>query len=84
MKLNLLVRGSTDGFSGQKRNEKSNFKGRTVTLVRSTTEKIFGGYTDLDWDEKHYWKIGAKNIFLFSFIDEKTVLKFKCMNADVE
>ena len=61
------MRGSTDDFSRQKGNYKSNFKDRTVTLVRSTTGRIFGGYTDLDWDGKDDWKIGAKNSFFIFF-----------------
>ena len=78
------MKGWIDAFNGWKSKEKSNFKGRTVTLVRSTTGRKFGGYTDLDWDGKDDWKIGAKNSFLFSFIDEETVVKCKCLNADVE
>jgi hypothetical protein len=43
-------------------------KGKTITVVKDTDGKVFGGYTDLDFDGSGNWKSdGQKNSFLFAF-----------------
>jgi hypothetical protein len=43
------MRGSVDGFNGQTFLNKCSNKGKTIVLIRDTKNKIFGGYTDLNW-----------------------------------
>jgi hypothetical protein len=44
--LSLLYRGSRDGFRGADFHAKCDDKGATVTIVKSTEGRIFGGYSD--------------------------------------
>ena len=42
-------------------------KGPTLTLVKTTKNKIFGGFTPLNWDNSSYIKIDESNqTFIFS------------------
>ena len=74
------MRGSVDGFKGQTFLDKCSKKGKTVTIVKDTTGKVFGGYTDIVFDGSSSWKCdGQKNSFLFAFLDNK-IIKCKCIN----
>ena len=44
------MRGSVDGFKGETFLEKCCFKGKTISIIKSTDGRVFGGYTDLDFD----------------------------------
>jgi len=48
-KLNLLYRGSRDGYAFDKTHSKIDVKGPTLTIVKSDTYNIFGGYTPISW-----------------------------------
>lgn len=79
------MRGSCDGFKGQTFLDKCSKKGKTVILIKDTNNKIFGGYTDLDWGVKEEWICnGNKNSFLFSFNIDKRIVKCKCLNNSHE
>ena len=42
-------------------------KGSTLILVKTTKNKIFGGFTPLNWDNSSYTKIDESNqTFIFS------------------
>ena len=73
------MRGSVDGFKGSVFMNKCLNKGKTVSIVKSTEGKIFGGYTDLNLNGSGSWLNGNKNSFLFAFIDNKAI-KSKCIN----
>ena len=47
--VKLIYRGSEDGFKAQKFHDKCDKKGSTLCLVRTDTDKIFGGFTNIDW-----------------------------------
>ena len=49
-KINLLYRGSRDGFLASDFHEKCNYKGETFAIIKSTKGYIFGGYTKINWD----------------------------------
>jgi hypothetical protein len=55
--INLLLRGSIDGYKSQQFKEKCGDKGATLTLVQSKEMKIFGGFTDLQWSKQSGSKI---------------------------
>ena len=73
------MRGSVDGFKGTVFMDKCKNKGKTVTIVKSTDGKVFGCYTDLDFNGSGCWVNGNKNSFLFAYLDKKFI-KSKCLN----
>lgn len=48
--INLLYRGSRDGFGSRTFHEKCNYKGETFSIIKTTKGYIFGGYTKINWD----------------------------------
>ena len=49
-------------------------KGKTVTIVKDTTGRIFGGYSDVELDGSNTWlSKGEKKSFLFAFINDKII-----------
>jgi len=51
----LLLRGSIDGFKSSTFLNKCKGKGKTVTIVKDTTGRIFGGYLDMELDGLGTW-----------------------------
>jgi hypothetical protein len=51
-RLQLLYRGSRDGFGAAAFHEQCNGHPNTVTLILSTNDCIFGGYTPLVWGSR--------------------------------
>lgn len=55
--LQLLMRGSRDGFEADKFHELCDGKGPTLAVVESANGKAFGGYTSISWsshDSKYF------------------------------
>jgi len=51
-RLDLLYKGSRDGFTSQKFHEKCDSKSPTVSFIKSQTYgQIFGGYTEQTWNQ---------------------------------
>lgn len=50
------MRGSRDGFKGRTFLEKCCNKEKTVTIVKDTNGKVYGGYTDLVFDGSQQYK----------------------------
>ena len=61
----LLFRAARDGFSVSKFHQKCNGQDNTVTIVKTTNDYIFGGYTSVSWDSSSSYKYD-QNAFLFS------------------
>jgi hypothetical protein len=53
--LQLLYRGSRDGFEASAFHRLCDGHRNTVTLILSTTDCIFGGYTPLAWSSRPEW-----------------------------
>lgn len=51
-RITLLFKASKDGDSGSTFHQKCDGKPFTVTLVKTTTNKRFGGFTTLCWNQK--------------------------------
>jgi hypothetical protein len=51
----LLYRGSRDGFQASAFPSRCDGHGNTVTLILSTNNCIFGGYTPLAWSSRNEW-----------------------------
>jgi hypothetical protein len=62
----LLYRGSRDGWNANHFHGKCNYKGATVTIVKTSDGYVFGGYNDQSWDGNNgNWK-SSNEAFLFS------------------
>jgi len=61
----LLFRGSRDGFAASAFHLKCDNAGPTVTVIKSTTGRVFGGYTTKSWGGASSW-ITDSSAFLFS------------------
>ena len=46
----LIYRGSEDGFTAAVFHSKCDQKGPTLIIIKSEFGKIFGGFTDIDWN----------------------------------
>jgi hypothetical protein len=65
--IRLLYRGSRDGFSAIAFHRRCDFQGPTLTLIRSSTGAVFGGYSAVDWDSKSEHKLDdTRTSFLFT------------------
>jgi hypothetical protein len=64
--LELLWRGSRDGFDGPKFHSKCDGKPNTLTVIKATTGYIFGGYTSVAWSSINAFKLD-NTAFLYSF-----------------
>jgi hypothetical protein len=53
--LQLLYRGSRDGFEASAFHRLCDGHRNTVTLISSTNDCIFGGYTPLPWSSRNEW-----------------------------
>eukprot|EP00347_Sterkiella_histriomuscorum_P020535 403337433 len=67
--LELLYRGSRDGFLSDTFHQFCDYQGPTLTLIKSDHNKIFGGYASLSWSSKDKWQ-HDNNAFLFSLTNQ--------------
>jgi len=63
-KLDLLYRGSRDGFGVSDFHTKCDNKGATVTVIKDIGGYLFGGFTDMPWMSEDGW-ISTNKAFLF-------------------
>ncbi|KAJ5068564.1 btb/poz domain-containing protein [Anaeramoeba ignava] len=78
-KMKLGFSATRDGFSSQKWHEKSDNKGKTLVIIKTTQNYIFGGFTKVGFtlkgkeeDRKYYdgW-INDSDAFIFSLRNDK-------------
>jgi len=69
-KFTLLWRGTRDGFEASTFHAICDGKPNTLTVVKTTTGWIFGGYTSLPWSSSQGYKPDSK-AFLFSLKNPK-------------
>ena len=55
-----------------------------ICVVKDTKGKIFGGYTDINFDKSNKYKLGQKNSFIYIFKDDKTISKSYCTDYNSE
>lgn len=79
-KWKIIYRASRDGFGASDFHSRCDSFKSTLTIIKSTSGHIFGGYTDQDWSGKSF-KVDP-NAFIFSLInkDKKPIL-LKCLNG---
>lgn len=67
-RLELLYRGSRDGFGATKFHNKCDYHSRTITIIKTTKEFVFGGYASVNWSSNGgYTK--DPDAFLFSLVN---------------
>ena len=69
-KLSLLYRASEHNFSASKFHKICDGKGPTLTIIRSTSKTLFGGYASKSWFSGNRYET-ASDSFLFS-LDKET------------
>ena len=67
LKLKLLYRASIDGDTSQIFHSKCDGYSHTISIFRTSDDKIFGGYTDIQWDN-HSLEKKAKTFFCLVLI----------------
>jgi len=80
VKFKLIYRGSRDGFTSDVFHKKCDAFKPTLTIVQSSIkDKIFGGFTDLDWTISGNSYKPTEGAFLFSLTEkDKYDLKSGC------
>lgn len=84
VKLNLLFRGSYDGYKHEDFAARCHNKGKTLCIIKSDTQKIFGGYTPIPWDPREDAKHFDNTSFLFSIRDDYKIVKLKSIQGNFE
>ena len=69
-KFELLYQASIDGFEVENFHKKCDAKKNTIVLIITDNNKIFGGFTELEWDNYSGYKEGNKG-FIFSISNNK-------------
>jgi len=65
--LELLYRGSRDGFDASSFHTNCDNKGPTVTVIKSTEGFVFGGFTDKSWSSAGGWNLYHRSSKAFLF-----------------
>jgi hypothetical protein len=58
------------------------YKGSTITFIRSHHNKIFGGYTSLSWESRNTYR-RDKNAFIFSLSNKTKHLQYRYKYASI-
>eukprot|EP01083_Nonionella_stella_P295544 1004441_1 len=61
----LLYRGSTDGFRASTFHDKCDGKAKTVSIIRTDTDNVFGGYASVPWAGAIKRYVMDKNAFIY-------------------
>ena len=80
-KWKLQYRATRDGFSAQNFHNKCDGIANTLTVIKSSNENIFGGFTEKAWDSScHY--VEDPKAFIFSLVNkENKPFKIMCKNG---
>ena len=65
-KFKLLYKGTLDGDTIQIFHKNCDGQGKTISIIQSTDNQIFGGYTEKSWDINNKSDIPDPNSFLFN------------------
>jgi hypothetical protein len=90
-RLKLLYRGTRDGFRATDFHGKCDGQSHTITLIRTTKDFIFGGYTPLSWDSTSGRKVDSNHHrFVFTITNphnlksRKFALKPNCSQCAIQ
>ena len=76
--LELLYRATRDGFTKLNFNSRCDNKGKTISIIKSENNQIFGGYTDINWVSNVHDKYISENGNSFIFSLSKNTMH-KCI-----
>ena len=82
VQLKLCYQGSQDGFRSEKFKEKCYDNGEILMIIKSGNNKIFGGFTDIEWGGNEQDNGQNVRSFLFSLRDDQSILKIAHINKD--
>lgn len=68
-KLELLYRGTRDGMTNKNFFEKCENKGKTLTIIKSDKNNIFGGYSSISFQNNNNAAQNAPDSFIFTLIN---------------
>jgi hypothetical protein len=71
-KWELLYKASRDGFDATVFHDRCNNKGSTITIVQSTDNYLFGGYTSVAWTSSGNYAADS-NAFLFTLTNPHNI-----------
>ena len=78
-KWELIYKASVDGFGSEEFHSKCDGFSKTLTVIKSSNENIFGGYTEKAWSSNNQW-LKDTEAFIFSLINKReTSCKFKSL-----
>ena len=80
IKLNRIYSGINDGFSSKIYHNKCDYKGETITVIKSHLHTIFGGYAGIPWSRGNKYE-DDPNAFLFQLHPNVSVFKHKYGNG---
>ena len=60
----LIYRASRDGFSANSFHLKCDNRSKTLTVIKSNNNNIFGGYSDLAWDISEKCRYDYERIYI--------------------
>ncbi len=81
-KFKLVYKASIDGFAAKSFHEKCDLIKNTLTIIKTTDNYIFGGYTRQNWSGNEIGKIDP-HAFIFSLKNKnKSRFKINCQSGD--
>ena len=66
LQLNLLYRGSQDGFTASAFHARCDGKCNTVSVIEDKSGNVFGGFADLAWQSQSQLYVPSQKSFIFS------------------
>jgi len=78
--LQLIYRGSVDGFGAHNFHKQCNNKGETLTVIKSTGGYLFGGYTPIIWQSKGGFAWDQRS-FVFTLTNPNNIPPTKYSNT---
>ena len=78
----LLFRGSRNGWNTRTFHSLCDNKGATEVIYKSTEGKIFGGYTNINWDSSRNYRRDSGRSFIFSLTHNTKHSHHTTMDAD--
>ena len=63
--VTLIYRASKDGFSSDSFHSRCDGISNTITIIKTTSNSVFGGFTSTSWSSNNDWNYDA-NAFIFS------------------
>ena len=79
--FNLLYRGTRDGFYTTSFHQRCDRVGATISIIKTDTNCIFGGYTIIPWDINKGNVTAKKNSWLFRLEDNLSFTKINYNNG---